>query len=186
MGRDSHVEQMGGGTLTLPLSCAHVSGRVRVPPPICSTCSHPCCIWNKSWVTTEGYLSTLSCVLIWSNETIPRGSWVTTVDWSRGGRICYIVTRNGILTRSSLYSCKSTYISLPLINPSTIAQSVKWLFYRIAGILRFEISTTSNLNGWSQHVEAAIKRWHSTGTSSLRTTFLAPADSPLHSLALRQ
>jgi len=89
------------------LTCAHMSGRVRVPPPICSTCSHHCCIWNKSCVTSEGYLSTLSCVLIWQNEAIPRSSWITTVDWEEEGRrIHYTVTGNhGQLHWSSLSHC---------------------------------------------------------------------------------
>ena len=62
-------------------TCAHKSGRVRVPPPICSThCPHPPS-WNKPWVTSEEYLSTISCVFIWFNGTIHRNSGITTVDW---------------------------------------------------------------------------------------------------------
>ena len=62
------------------LTCAH-SGSVRVPPPICSThCPHPPS-WNKPWVTSEEYLSTISCVFIWFNGTIHRRSGITTVDW---------------------------------------------------------------------------------------------------------
>ena len=63
------------------LTCAHKTGRVRVPPPICSThCSHPFS-WNKPWVTSEEHLSSLSCVLIWTNWTISRVSGITTVGW---------------------------------------------------------------------------------------------------------
>ena len=63
-------------------TCAHKSGRVRAPPPICSThCPHPPS-WNKPWVTSEEYLSSLSCVLIWINGTISWNTRITTVDWS--------------------------------------------------------------------------------------------------------
>ena len=65
----------------MTLTCAHNSGRVRVPPAICSThCPHPPS-WNKPGVTSEEYLSSFSCVLIWINGTIHRRSGITTVDW---------------------------------------------------------------------------------------------------------
>jgi len=48
-------------------------------------------------------------------------------------------------------------------------------------ILRFEISTTSNLN-----VEVAMKRCRSTGTFSLWMTFQTLADACLHLLALQR
>ena len=51
-------------------TCAHKSGRVRGPPPICCThCPHPPS-WDKPWVTSEECHSTLSCVLIWINGAI--------------------------------------------------------------------------------------------------------------------
>ena len=63
------------------LTCAHKSGRVRVPPSICSThCCHPPS-WDKPWVTHERYLSSLSCVVIRINGTIHRRSGITTVCW---------------------------------------------------------------------------------------------------------
>ena len=69
------------------LTCAHKSGRVRIPPSICSThCPHPPS-WDKPWVASEKYLSSLSCVLIWINGTIHRRSGITTVDWRAKSRM---------------------------------------------------------------------------------------------------
>ena len=66
-------------------TCAHMITRVRVPPPMCSThCPHPPS-WDKHWVTSEEYLSSLSCVLIWFNGTIVRGNGSPTTDWGCGG-----------------------------------------------------------------------------------------------------
>ena len=63
------------------LTCAHMITRVRDPPPICCThCPHSLS-WDKPWVTPEHNLSSLQCVLIWINGTIPRNSGVTTVGW---------------------------------------------------------------------------------------------------------
>ena len=73
------------------LTCAHKRGRIRIPHPICSTHSHHPPVGNKSWVTSEEYLGTLSCVLIGFNEAIPRNSWITAVDWRRGERIHYAI-----------------------------------------------------------------------------------------------
>ena len=55
------------------------NSRVRVPPSICSThcCHPPSC---KPWVTSEDYLSSLSCALIWINRAISRDSGIATVD----------------------------------------------------------------------------------------------------------
>ena len=87
------------------LTCAHKCCWVRDPPPICSTHScHPH-TGNKSWVTSEEYLHTLSCVLVWLNEAIPRGSRVTTVGWRRGGRIHDTVTGNHGIPRLELSPC---------------------------------------------------------------------------------
>ena len=36
--------------------------------------------WHKPWVTSEEYLSSLSCVQIWVNGAICRDSRITTVD----------------------------------------------------------------------------------------------------------
>ena len=63
------------------LTCACKTAWVRGPPSIRCTSSSLPCSWNKTWVTTEDYLSSLSCVLIWFNEAICRRSGITTVDW---------------------------------------------------------------------------------------------------------
>ena len=64
------------------LTCAHKSGRVRVPPSICSThCSHRPS-WDKPRVTLDEYLSSLSCVLVCLNGTITRSNWQSTTDWN--------------------------------------------------------------------------------------------------------
>ena len=63
------------------LTCACKIAWVRGPPSIsCTSSSHPCSR-NKTWVATEEYLSSLSCVLIGFNGTIHRRSGITTVDW---------------------------------------------------------------------------------------------------------
>ena len=63
------------------LTCAHDSGRVRVPPSICSThCLYPPS-WDKPCVTFEEYLSSLSCVLICLNEAIYWENRVAAVGW---------------------------------------------------------------------------------------------------------
>ena len=63
------------------LTCAYSSSWVRVPSTIsCTHCPHPLS-WDKPWVTSEEYLSSLQCVLIWLNGTISRDSGITTVDW---------------------------------------------------------------------------------------------------------
>ena len=63
------------------LTCAHKTSRVRVPSSI--WCAHCPCLpsWDKPWVTSEEYLSTLQCVLICLNGTISRVSGITTVYW---------------------------------------------------------------------------------------------------------
>ena len=63
------------------LTCAPMISWVRAPPLVCSThCCHPPS-WDKHWIASEEYLSTLSCVLIWINRAVHRRSGITTVDW---------------------------------------------------------------------------------------------------------
>ena len=71
------------------LTCAHKSGRVRVPPPICPThCSHPPS-WNKPWVALEDYLSSLQHVLVRLDGTIVRGNRSPTTDWNSNAKIIH-------------------------------------------------------------------------------------------------
>ena len=79
------------------LTYAHKTIRIRVPPPICSTHCHRHPSWDKPWVTSEEYLGSLSCILIWRhNRAIYRNSRITTVNCGeeREG------TRKGALLRS--------------------------------------------------------------------------------------
>ena len=65
------------------LTCAHKTGRVRAPPSIYSThCPHPPS-WDKPWVTSKEYLSSLNCVLVCLNRTIVRSNWLPTTDWKK-------------------------------------------------------------------------------------------------------
>ena len=91
--QSSSLNTMPAATLTgyvsIPIICmlkpnhliiAYKMSWVRSPPPIwCTHCSHSL-RWHKLWVTTEMYLSSLSCVFICLNETIDRWSGLPTAD----------------------------------------------------------------------------------------------------------
>ena len=96
--------------LPYKLTCAHKSSRVRAPPPICSThCPHPPS-WDKPWVTSEEYLSSLSCVLIWFNGTIHRRSGIATVDWR--AKLKPHDTYQLVLDKHSVYQPYSTDVEV--------------------------------------------------------------------------
>ena len=79
------------------LTVTHKSiSRVRIPSPIGFTSSTHRPSWDKPWVTSEGYHSSFSCVLVWFNKAIFWNSRITTVCWMKNEKWCTIyVWRHG-------------------------------------------------------------------------------------------
>ena len=82
-------------TITIHTTSYHITLHVHTRPagsgvhlPSAPHSCHPP-DWDKHWITSNKYLSSLSCVLIWLNRTICWESGVTAVDWEEK-RVKYV------------------------------------------------------------------------------------------------